>query len=1160
VTGATVSPGFTTPPFPTQHGVLASNGNVTFDAASTFRVETRGPDVASGKLDQLRITGSGTITFGNAHLDVRIHSGFSSIVNSAFVIVKNESSAPRNDTKFTLPDGTVLNQNDTFQVPDTLGNKITFQISYLGLDGTGKDVVLFHHNTATTAEDLVVTPEVVEEAATVSLTGHLTDPDPLDILTLVVDWGDGTAVEEYADLGREPFLVTHQYRNNPSGKPSGEYTIHASWRDDQGAGNGRDLLVTVNNVAPTVFAGFDNSLAAGDALVRTGYFSEPGDDAWTATIDYGDGSGVQPLDLGAGRTFELNHVYNTVARAVHYAHQRGLLHRDLKPANILLDAQGQPHVTDFGLAKRVEGDSNLTQSGMIVGTPSDMAPEQAAGRKGTITTATDVYGLGAVLYELLTGRPPFRAETPLGTLLQVKEQEPARPRSFRPQVDHDLETICLKCLEKDPAKRYASTEALAEDLDRWLAGEPIHARRNSIWERMVKFGKRRPAVAMLIGISSLAGLGLIFGSVWHHTRLEEEVAKAQAKEAEAQAKEAEALHYQATAEQQRRWADARFLDALDAVDTMLTRAAIEHLISVGEMDEERRQLLEDALRFYKKLLQAKGSTDPDMRRATASAYRRTAGLYQFLGQEGQAEEANRRAIALQEELVADFPDAREYKVDAAISYGALGTLYVHLQRPVEAETALLQGQARWEQAGLDFKVPAEQSNLAGFYHQLGSLYRNTHRFAEAEAALLKALSYAEPLVRDYPEVAIYQNQLAGCNTELGNIYAKTDRPAEAEAALLKALDLLERLARRYPKVPDYKRARALCYTSLGLLYRQTDRMVEAESAYRQGLTLTEELARDHPKVPLNKQDLAHGHYSRASLFFRGLAQTAEAEADYLKALSLWEDLAAEHPNVPAYRQQLAATHTYLGLLYKRIKRPVQAEAALKKSLILKEQLARDYPKVLEHAVALGGTQCNLGNLARETGNPQEALEWYGRAIVTLEAAFQSEPGHAKARQFSQNAHWGRAQTWTQLGRYADAASDWSRVITLDDGKNPLPYRVFRARNLVLQGDHAGATAEVAKIVGQARPTAATLYTLASVYALASVAVRDDNNRPPADRERLSVHYAAQAVEMLEKVRASGYFKVPANSEKLRTDPEFDPLRLRDDFKKLLSDGQREVKS
>jgi eukaryotic-like serine/threonine-protein kinase len=209
-----------------------------------------------------------------------------------------------------------------------------------------------------------------------------------------------------------------------------------------------------------------------------------------------------------------------VCRAVHYAHQRGILHRDLKPGNILLSAEGEPYVSDFGLAKFLQAASHsTTATGAVLGSPSYMAPEQASGQPGQISTVSDVYSLGAILYEILTGQPPFRADTPLATLQQVVEQEPKRPSTINLRADRDLETICLMCLEKEPTRRYGSAELLADDLERWLRHEPIRARQISPAERFREWVRRRPATAGLLLLCSLAVMAFVVGQTIMSIRL-----------------------------------------------------------------------------------------------------------------------------------------------------------------------------------------------------------------------------------------------------------------------------------------------------------------------------------------------------------------------------------------------------------------------------------------------------------------------------------------------------------------------------------------------------------------------------------------------------------------------------------------------------------------
>jgi serine/threonine protein kinase/WD40 repeat protein len=272
----------------------------------------------------------------------------------------------------------------------------------------------------------------------------------------------------------------------------------------------------------------------------------PASRCWMALEFVGAASLAQKLRAEPQPPHEAARLVETLARAMGYAHRQGIVHRDLKPANILLTADGTPKVADFGLAKRLDVDTGQTASGSLLGTPCYMAPEQALGRTGAVGPAADVYALGAILYELLTGRPPFKGTTLLETLEQVRTRDPLPPGQLQPKVPRDLETVCLKCLEKDPRRRYAAAEDLADDLLRFLNNEPIRARRVGPVERARKWLKRRPLWAALLGVCLAAALSLSAAgvSLWRTARsLDQALHSATAEQHRAQENEARALQH-----------------------------------------------------------------------------------------------------------------------------------------------------------------------------------------------------------------------------------------------------------------------------------------------------------------------------------------------------------------------------------------------------------------------------------------------------------------------------------------------------------------------------------------------------------------------------------------------------------------------------------------
>jgi serine/threonine-protein kinase len=639
------------------------------------------------------------------------------------------------------------------------------------------------------------------------------------------------------------------------------------------------------------------------------------------------------------------------ARAMGYAHDRGVVHRDLKPANILLTADGTPKVADFGLAKRLDLEPGpapsrgRTRTGDILGTPSYMAPEQTWGRPGEVGPAADVYALGAILYECLTGRPPFHAATPLDTLLQVRGEDPVPPRRLVPSVPRDLDAVCLTCLRKEPRRRYPSAAALAEDLRRFLAGQPVRARPAGAWERAVRWARRRKAAAALAGVSAAAALSLLTMGAWHqvrmqgyNTKLQDERDTADRLREQAQAKEEEAR-------QQKDEAEAHFRSALAAVKQMLVRVSEEDELLAHEprMELVRLKLLEDALRFYQGFLKERPG-DEEVRWETASTYLRLGDTRRRLGQQAAAEEGYAAAIPLFRGLAADFP-----------------------------------GQ------------PSHRYGLAGCYTNLGNLLANTPRQGEAERAFYQAREIQQALVKEYPASPKYRSALAGTGHNLAALLANGRRLPEAEKAYRRTLEHRRRLADEFPQEAAYRQDLARTHYNLGMVLDLAGRPGDAEAAYRQALALLAPLAEESPRDPSYRRELAGAHNGLANVL-DNTGRFAEAETEYARALTLQERLADDFPRVPVYRQELAHTHNNIGMLLQR-RRPREAEKAYRRALGLHERLVHESPGAPAHSNELGRTSSSLAEFLLQEGRPAEAREHAERAVRQQQSALKLLPNH-----------------------------------------------------------------------------------------------------------------------------------------------------------------------
>jgi serine/threonine-protein kinase len=824
------------------------------------------------------------------------------------------------------------------------------------------------------------------------------------------------------------------------------------------------------------------------------------------------------------RTLELRKLlrrFLDVCNAIDYAHSRGVIHRDLKPANIILGRHGETLVVDWGLAKVVgradpsvgeqtiapsSSGSSETLPGSALGTPAYMSPEQAGGDLDRLSPRSDVYSLGATLYCLLTGRPPFEGDDIGAILRRVQAGDFPAPRDVEPTLDRALEAVCLKAMATKPAERYAGCRALADDVERWMADEPVSAYREPLARRARRWARRNRTIVATAAVALVAGVVGLSAVLVVQTQAKADIARALVRETQARA---------ALAESNAK-VRARYVLAEKAIKTFHTGVSEDFLLKNEDFKELRTKLLKEAAGFYgdlEKLLA--GQTDAMSREALAAAYFQLAELTDKIGDKKEALAVHQKALALRRELAAASGADVEERLEVARSLKAVGNLQKELGDNAGALATHEEQRELAERLEAEDPTDVVRAALAQSHSSIAFAYRYTAKTAEALEEYQKALAIQQKLADANPAVTDFQRDLSSTHYSIGNLLTETGKPEEALVSYRKALAIQQKLADANPAVTDYQRDLSRTHYNFGSLLIQTGKPAEGLKEYQQAVPVVQKLADANPAVTEFQSFLATSHNNVGEALKR-LGKHVEALKEYQRALAIVQKLVDANPTVTRFAAFLMNVRTNIEEVLSRTGKLEEARTVSLERLAIAQKLADTNRTIPFYQFSLGLAYENHGGVLVRQKRFAEALNAMDAAMAIRQKLAEADPKNRVYTNYLGLSHANRGWALVRSGS-ADGGS-----------KGAADLR----RGLEL----------LAKI-----PDLSPETRIGRSWALALLAGLGADAKSGVTTAEAAA-FADQAVAALRDAIEAGW-----NDPDELKEPDFDPIRGRDDFKKVLAE-------